>query len=277
MFCKTIFFGEEPPTPTFPNGTLAGLAEICACPAAAPEPLRAIESAEFDALLAMVMFPEALPVVAGANCAVNVAPWPAEITSGVVRPMMLKPVPVVVAPETVTLAFPELLSVTVCLPVLPTVTAPKTALAGVALKVELCVTPLPDNMIACGDPAALSVREMLPVLPPVAVGVNCALNVTVWPAAIVVGKVKPLIPNALPDTEARFTTTLLALVFVNVIGCVPLCPTITFPKLTVAGEIASPGCAPIPTSATDNGEFIASLVTVKPPEAEPADSGANWI
>lgn len=172
MFCNTMFFAEEPPTPTFPNGTLDGLAEICGCPAAAPEPLRAIESAEFDALLAIVIFPEALPAVVGANCAVNVAPWPAEITSGVVSPMMLKPVPVVVAPETVTLAFPELLRVTVCLPVFPTVTAPKTALAGEAVKVELCVTPLPDNMIACGDPAALSVREMIPVLPPVAVGVN---------------------------------------------------------------------------------------------------------
>lgn len=178
-------------------------------------------------------------------------------------------------PEIVTLAFPELLSVMVCLPVLPIVTLPKTALAGLALNVEVCVTPLPERIIDCGDPAALSVKEMLPVPGPVPVGVNCALNDTFWPAVIVAGKVSPLMPNALPETVARFTTTLLELVFVNVIVCVPLCPTTTFPKFTVAGEIARPGWAPIPSSATDNGEFAASLVTVKPPAAEPVDSGAN--
>jgi hypothetical protein len=74
---------------------------------------------------------------------------------------------------------------------------------------------------------------------------------------------------------ARFTTTLLELVFVIVMAWVPLCPTTTLPKLTVVGEIAKPGCAPVPTSATDSGEFAASLVTLKPPDAEPADSGAN--
>lgn len=101
------------------------------------------------------------------------------------------------------------------------------------------------------------------------------MNDTLCPAPIVAGKVRPLIPNPVPETVARFTTTLLVLVFINVIACVLLCPTNTFPKVIVAGEIAKPGCAPIPTSATDNGEFAASLVMVKPPAAEPGDSGAN--
>ena len=81
-------------------------------------------------------------------------------------------------PEIVRLALPELLSVMVCLPVLPIVTLPKAALAGLALNVELCVTPLPERVIDCGDPAALSVKEMLPIPAPVAVGANCALNDT---------------------------------------------------------------------------------------------------
>lgn len=72
VFCKVMFFGEELPTPTLPNATFAGLAEICACPAAAPEPLSAIESEVFEALLAIVTFPVALPAVVGVNCAVNV-------------------------------------------------------------------------------------------------------------------------------------------------------------------------------------------------------------
>jgi hypothetical protein len=84
-------------------------------------------------------------------------------------------------------------------------------------------------------------------------------------------------PNALPETVARFTTTLVEPVFVNVIACVPLCPTNTFPKLIAVGEIVKPGCAPIPTRSTVNGEFAASLVRVKPPAEEPGDSGANWI
>jgi hypothetical protein len=187
----------------------------------------------------------------------------------------LKPVPVVVTPEMVVLAFPELVSVMVCVPVPPTATVPNAALAGLALKVELCVTPLPERIIACGDPVALSVKEMLPVPAPEAAGVNCALNDRLWPAPIVAGKVKLLIPNPVPETVARFTTTLLALVFINVIACVPLWPTITFPKFTVVGEIAKPGCPPIPTKPTVNGEFEASLVRVKPPAAEPGDSGAN--
>lgn len=178
VFCKMTLFGELLPTPTLPNVTFAGVAEIWGCPAAVPEPLSAIASVAFEALLAIVIFPAALPALAGANCAVNVAPWPAGITSGVDRPITLKPVPVVVTPEIVTLAFPEVLSVMVCVPVLPTVTLPKTALAGLALKAELCVTPLPERMIVCGDPAALSVKEMLPVPAPVPVGINRALNDT---------------------------------------------------------------------------------------------------
>jgi hypothetical protein len=117
--------------------------------------------------------------------------------------------------------------------------------------------------------------EILPLELPDAVGENCAVKLALCPASIVAGKGSPLIPNALPETVARFTTTLLEPVFVRVMACVPLCPTTTFPKPTVVGEIAKPGCAPIPMSATDNGEFAASLLTVKPPDAEPADSGAN--
>jgi len=71
VFCKMTLFGELLPTPVLPNETFAGFAESCACPAV---PLRVIDSVAFDALLAIVIFPAALPAVVGANCAVNVAP-----------------------------------------------------------------------------------------------------------------------------------------------------------------------------------------------------------
>lgn len=163
------------PTTTLPKLPLGGLAVRFPC---VPVPPTGIANMAFDALLAIVILPEALPVLTGANCAVNVVPWPAGITSGVASPRTLKPVPVVVTPEIVVLAFPEFASVMVCVPVLPTTTLPKAALPGLALKVELCVTPLPERAIVCGDPVALSVNEMLPIPAPVDVGENCALNDT---------------------------------------------------------------------------------------------------
>ena len=59
------------------------------------------------------MLPDALPLVVGASSAVKVVFWPAEIVKGVVNPLKLKPVPVMLAAETVTLAVPELVSVIV--------------------------------------------------------------------------------------------------------------------------------------------------------------------
>ena len=55
----------------------------------------------------------------------------------------------------------------------------------------------------------------------------------------------------------------------------PLLPITTFPKLTAAGVLARPGCAPEPVSATENGEFAALLVIAKLPIALAADCGAN--
>lgn len=44
-------------------------------------------------MLVTDMLPEALPVVVGANVAVKVALFPAPIVTGMLRPLMLKPVP----------------------------------------------------------------------------------------------------------------------------------------------------------------------------------------
>jgi hypothetical protein len=54
---------------TLPKFTLAGLALSCATGAATPEPLSVTEVGLFDALLTNEICPEALPVVAGENCA----------------------------------------------------------------------------------------------------------------------------------------------------------------------------------------------------------------
>jgi hypothetical protein len=66
--------------------------------------------------------------------------------TGAVRPVTLKPVPVDAIAEIVALAFPELVSVTVCWLLLPTATVPNETLAGLAPRVELVTTPVPARV-----------------------------------------------------------------------------------------------------------------------------------
>jgi hypothetical protein len=47
------------------------------------------------------------------------------------------------------------------------------------------------------------------------------------------------------------------------------------PNVSAVGEIAKPVCVPVPLSEIINGEFEASLITVKLPVAAPAAVGAN--
>ena len=53
------------------------------------------------------------------------------------------------------------------------------------------------------------------------------------------------------------------------------CPSITLPKLKLAGLTVSPGCAPVPLSAIVAGEAAALLVTVTLPLAAPAVVGVK--
>jgi hypothetical protein len=195
--------------------------------------------------------------------------------TGAVKPLTLKPAPVVATAEIVALAFPVLLSVTICWPLLPTATLPKETLAGLALSVELVETPFPERARVWGEFGALSVKLMLPVAAPVVIGANCAENVSDWPAGSVVGNASPAIPNALPDTLAIFMTTLELPVFVNFTFCDALWPTVMFPKFHVAGETDRPACAPVPVKEIARGELDASLTTVMTPLVAPDAVGAN--
>ena len=65
--------------------------------------------------------------------------------------------------------------------------------------------------------------------------------------------------------------------FVNFTVCVLFCPTVTFPKLSEAGEIARPACVPVPLSEIVEGELAASLAIVRVPVTAPDDGGANCI
>jgi hypothetical protein len=151
-------------------------------------------------LLVMETLPVALPVAEGANCALKVVFCPTARVSGTDKPVMLKPVPELLAAEIVTLAVPELLNVKVCVPLLPTSTLPKLKLEGLAVRVPC--TPVPLNAIAAGDPGALLLMEMFPEALPVDAGKNCAVKETLEPALIVCGKVKPVTLNPVPEGVA---------------------------------------------------------------------------
>jgi hypothetical protein len=190
---------------------------------------------------------------------------------------MLKPVPLTVACEIVTLAFPVLVSVIACELFVPTATFPKATLLGLAVKVELAATPVPANTSACGEPAALSVNATLPGALPAAVGANCTVNEALCPATSVMGVVIPLTLKPVPETCARLIVRFAFPVFVSLAVCVPLCPTVTFPKLSNVGEIVNWAAVPVPVNGIVSGEFEALLATTKLPATAPADCGANWI
>ena len=125
---------------------------------------------------------------------------PAPNASGVLSPLMLKPVPDTVACEIVTVADPEFVNVNVWLPLLPTATDPKFSLDGLAPSWP--AIPVPDNAIVAGEPGALLTIEIPPVTLPTADGENFAVNEALLPALIVIGIVAPLMLNPVPEGNA---------------------------------------------------------------------------
>ena len=81
-------------------------------------------------------------------------------------------------------AFPELVRVTFCEELLPTLTLPKLTVVGLMLNSDcVCVgvcacVPVPLNAIAKGEPGALFAIEMLPLAPPAEDGVKLAETLT---------------------------------------------------------------------------------------------------
>jgi hypothetical protein len=97
-----------------------------------PLPVRPICAGEFVALLLTNTLPLTDPVAVGAKFTPNAVLCPAPKLNGV-KPLMVKPAPVTLPPETVTLAFPVLVSVTVWLLLVLTFTFPKLKLLGLAV------------------------------------------------------------------------------------------------------------------------------------------------
>jgi len=80
-----------------------------------------------------------------------------------------------------------------------------------------------------------------------------------------------------PVTLAWLIVTLADPVLDRFTDTDPVAPTTTFPKLTDAGVLASPGCVPAPVKGMVIGEFGALLATEIVPVAFPADVGENFV
>ena len=113
----------ELPAFTLPKFKLAGLAESVTVEAT-PEPVKAIVAGELGASLAMLIVPERLPAVVGANAALMLVLAPTSNVAGVVSPLTLNPVPLTDNWEMVSGAFPVFVSVKACDLVWPSTTLP---------------------------------------------------------------------------------------------------------------------------------------------------------
>jgi len=99
------------PTCTFPNPRLVGF-DVSA-PCATPVPERGMLKLEFDPLEVIVRLPLTLPGEVGENVTLKLTPWPALRVTGKLRPLTLYPEILKLAAEIMTLAPPELVTVSV--------------------------------------------------------------------------------------------------------------------------------------------------------------------
>ncbi len=116
----------------------------------------------------------------------------------------------------------------------------------------------------------------LAVAVPVAWGAKVTVKPADCPAARVAGREIPESENSLLLAAAEEIVTAAPLA-ARVPFSAAVDPTVTLPKLSVAGETDScPGVVPVPESAMLSGELDASDTRDKVPFTAPAVAGANF-
>jgi hypothetical protein len=223
----------------------------------------------------MVTLPERLAAVAGANITLNVVDCPAARASGTVKPATLNPVPLSLICETVTLEFPVFVTLTLCVVLVPVAMLPKLSDTGLAVSCSAGATPMPASATTSGELGALFTSVTLPVMLPATAGVNPRVKLEEPPGATVSGNVRPVRLKPVPASAACVTLRFAVPVFLIVSSWELLTPTVTLPKLALAGVTEICCCTPVPLSAIVAGEFVALLTTLMFPAALPAVAGAK--
>jgi|SRR6266568_478792 len=101
-----------------------------------------------------------------------------------------------------TLELPVLLSVAVCVPLLPRFTFPKAKLVELAVSCRVAATPVPLRGMAIGELGALLAKDTLPVALPALAGAKATLKFALCPGLRARGRAKPLTVKPLPETAA---------------------------------------------------------------------------
>src|ERR1700682_3234470 len=109
---------------TVPKAMLEGATEIEGVGGGRRDPRAKTVAGEFEAVLRIVTVPLWLPSLVGENTTLKPAVCPADNASGSASPVTVKAAPVGVICEMLTLELPVLVSVTICIAVVPTLTLP---------------------------------------------------------------------------------------------------------------------------------------------------------
>jgi hypothetical protein len=223
----------------------------------------------FPAVLLIAIDPAALPVPVGANVTFSAAVCPGANTVLAPAPLALNPAPVTTTLEIVRLALPAFVSVTPCELLLPTTTLPKSRLLALALSSGVDAMAVPLAEITRGELGASLASETEPVAFPAEVGANTTLNVVFCPGAMLIGRVRPEVPNPAPATLALEIVTLAVPPFCSVIVWELLAPVVTLGNVAVSGVAESCGCGVVVGGGVPGGGVLGG--GVPPPLAEVLD------
>jgi hypothetical protein len=246
--------------------------KVTLCEEVCPVPLRAISAVpEVDELLAIISCPVAEPDVVGSNCRLKTALWPGFRVIGKVAPVRENPVPLTLAPLTVTGRVPVELRVTDCVEGVFKLTLPKLMLVAL--------------MLSTGT-AALSCRETVFVIPPPE-----ACSVTVCAAVTADIEAVKLAVVALAGTAAvagTFTAVLLLvrLTAKPVLGAGPFSPIVqisvpvpvkeALAQLKLLRAVVDGAVTPVPLRATTVVAPEDELLAIASwPVTKPVAAGSN--
>jgi hypothetical protein len=226
------------------------------------------------ALLVKVRVPLTAPVAVGVKVTVNGTLLPAAIVVGSDSPLMVNAPLLELPAVTVTLA-PVAVSVPEAVPFVPTTTLPTAIVPGLTVSCPAAAAvPVPESGMVSVGFEAFEVIVTLPVKLVAVLGANLTLKVVLAPAARLTGVVIPLSVNPVPLIVAAEIVTDEPPVFVIFSDSDWLLPTVTLPKLRLAGlGDSDPADSPVPDRGMLKVGFDAFDVIVTVPLALPAAVG----
>lgn len=230
---------------------------------------------ELLALLVTVTLPETLPEVVGANVMLKDVDCPAARLRGSAKPVALNPAALMLICETDTLELPVFARVTVCVPLVPVVMLPKLSEAGDAASCATGDTLVPASATTRGELSVLFTRVRLPERLLTEAGVKLMVKVEEPPGGTESGNARPEKLKPVPISDAWVTLRLAVPGFLMASIWVLVTPTVTLPKLTLAGTTEICGRTPLPLNEIIPGELVALLTKLRPPVALPTVAGAK--